>query len=202
MLTPVLLLPGRDSPILIRSNVRHGDRVLFRIQVEPRGELLDVGLTLPEDFERAPEWRLPEDALGNDVAGPLVAHAVAEDPSGGSSGKVWDGISFVSRLLTREMATDEELINYVAGKVYWSWRFGLTEAAFGYADEILLGLRKERPSASPLPSDRQIERAAYWGIEEYWKERFVNCYVPTHRLLEEYPLEEKIAASLGVAVNR
>ena len=55
-------------------------------------------------------------------------------------------------------ATDKEVFNYAAAKIYWGWKFGLEKTRFTVADRLRLGVP---------PGD--IERVAIRGNAVYWE---------------------------------
>ncbi len=55
-------------------------------------------------------------------------------------------------------ATDQEVFNYVAAKIYWGWKFGLDKTRFALADRLRLNV----PSGD-------IERVAIRGNGLYWE---------------------------------
>ncbi len=88
-------------------------------------------------------------------------------------------------LANRVAATDQEVFNYVAAKLYWAWKFGLSETRFTLADRIRLYAPKG-----------DIRRVAIRGEELYWEmsaeppragETSARVtYVPTAALLNDF----------------
>ncbi len=84
----------------------------------------------------------------------------------------------------RKPATDQEVFDYVAAKIYWGWKFGLDKTRFTLADRLRLNV----PSGD-------IERVAIRGNGLYWEpseeEPSANTpasttYTPTGKLLTDF----------------
>lgn len=86
----------------------------------------------------------------------LDAHGMPPPtPSGGSPASIELAEAEVK---DPQPATDQEVFNYAAAKIYWSWRFGLKQTRFTTADYLRLGV----PSGD-------IDRVAIRGNGVYWE---------------------------------
>lgn len=74
----------------------------------------------------------------------------------------------------RPQASDNDVFSYAAAKIYWGWRFGLTEIRFSLADRLRL--------AVPLGD---IERVALAGDGVYWT-RIGPVFSPIGKLIRDF----------------
>jgi hypothetical protein len=77
----------------------------------------------------------------------------------------------------RPQASDDDVFAYAAAKIYWGWRFGLTEIRFSPADRLRLAV----PSGD-------IERVALAGDGVYWTRIGSESPVfsPTGKLIRDF----------------
>ena len=195
---PITVVTSRDgqAALGIEELADAGSRmsrkdVLVRLRLQPKGTptrivvWLDPVLLRQLDVEAAPLGLTVTDltdqivleALGNflDEKGPPDLIGVGEKSDVLNADREAKAYFAKDR---SPPASDEEALAYMAGKVYWAWRYGMPKVEFGQADARRLHL----PSSD-------IARLALAGDGTYWTRDAASSLVfaPTARLLGEYP---------------
>jgi hypothetical protein len=78
----------------------------------------------------------------------------------------------------RPQASDADVLAYAASKIFWGWRFGLTQVRFSPADHLRLAVPQG-----------DIERVALAGDGRYWTriEGARPAFSPTSKLIQDLP---------------
>jgi len=180
---------------LLGSEHRDSVALYFTVRLTPKGERTRLRVIVSGYFWKhfKPSWyQLAEVDRGRAML-QVALYAIGRHlenvgmPSPTPSGVA----AFTIELNDQELgekhapATDEEVFTYIAGKVYWTWRFGVARTEFTLADRLRL----------PAP-DGDIERVAMRGESVYWDSfgeppragdaSSRTSYTPTATLLNDF----------------
>lgn len=173
------------------------------LQFEPRGREFTTSITVSPYLGNANEggaynpgeWGINRrTTLDDAMRWVLAVYAVATCENLQEEGATYDRIiseglnvnSFADRLLRMAPASDAEIWRYIGKRIYWSWCFGLSSTLFDHADNLVLGLPRDRKDDERKLMTGQIERVAQAGEGDYWVRRDEGEYVPTLRLIREW----------------
>lgn len=104
----------------------------------------------------------------------LDAHEVPPQPEPSYYGITAVLSSDVFSLFQREAASDAEVERFVEAKIYWSWKFKLSEARFEESDAVRLGVEIS-----------DLDHAAFPHIGTLWRK------LADHRFMAEPPLIQR-----------
>lgn len=161
----------------------------FTARLQPKGSKSRFGVTLPWYKMRRSDlgW------IGGDLSQEEaieqfsifgVGHYLDNEglpeftPSGTPFTTIPGGPLFEILRSDRKEPSDEAVMAYLAGKLYWGWRFGMKSIQLSRADYLRM----------PVP-EGDIERIALAGEGTYWEQgpRVHNQYLPLPRLLRDVP---------------
>lgn len=87
----------------------------------------------------------------------------------------------LSSLAERKRASDDEILLYIKGKLYWAWKYDITILQFDWFDSLVLGADLET-----------IDRVSLIGHGELLRRQLhpsgAITFEPLRRLLQEFPL--------------
>jgi hypothetical protein len=189
------LIEYEEHDALMGSEHRDAVALYFTVRLVPKSEVTRLRVVVSGYFWKhfKPTWYQLGDVDRGQAILQLALYAIGRHLENlGMPSPIPSGVpAFTIELNDQELgesrspASDEEVFNYIAGKVYWSWRFGIARTEFTLADRLRLAV-----------PEGDIERVAMRGELVYWGsfgvapragERFSHTtFTPTAALLNDF----------------